>query len=126
MAHKLAHFAIHANDVERAKQFYGKVFDWDFRAYGPADFCQIEARGAGPVPIGAIESRRYNVLDRDVFGFECSISVEDVDAIAKAVEAAGGVILMKKTAIPHVGWIVKFRDTEGNVVCAVHYTSEAR
>jgi len=98
VAHQLAHFAINASDVERAKQFYGKVFDWDFRAYGPADFCQIEARGAGVVPIGAIQSRKHNLLDHDVFGFECSISVENVDAIAEAVEAADGVILMRMTS----------------------------
>jgi len=123
---KLSHFAIHANDFARAKEFYGAVFDWEFRDYGADEFCQIVPRDGGPAPIGAIESRRYNSLDRDMYGFECSFSVEDVDATARAVEAAGGTIVMRKTAIPNVGWIIKFRDTEGNLACAVRYDSTAK
>ena len=30
-------------------------------------------------------------------------------------------IVMPKTEIPHVGWLVKFLDTEGNLVCAMEY-----
>jgi len=52
--------------------------------------------------------------------------VEDVDAVARAVEANGGKIAMPKTAIPSVGWVVKFLDTEGNLACAVQYDPSAR
>lgn len=120
MTDKLSHFAIHAEDVGRAKKFYGAVFDWDFRSYpGADDFCQIVGRDGNPQPMGAIQSRKYNALEKDLYGFECTIVVADVDATARAVEAAGGTILMKKTAIPRVGWIIKFRDPEGNLACAM-------
>jgi predicted enzyme related to lactoylglutathione lyase len=126
MVNKLSHFAIHATDVERAKEFYGKIFDWDFQAYGPPDFVQIKPRGGSSAPMGAIQSRKYNVIGQDLLGFECTISVDDVEATARAVDAAGGVILMPKTVIPSVCWIIKFRDTEGNVVCAAQYDPTAR
>jgi len=58
-------------------------------------------------------------------GFECTISVEDVDAIAKRVEANGGKVIMPKVTIPGVGRVIFFQDTEGNVAGAMHYDSKA-
>jgi uncharacterized protein len=43
MKNKLTHFAIHIDDVDRAKDFYGGVFEWGFSSYGPTDFLQIKA-----------------------------------------------------------------------------------
>jgi uncharacterized protein len=33
---------------------------------------------------------------------------------------------MQKAPIPGVGWIVKFLDTEGNLVCAAQYDPAAK
>src|SRR5271154_4240373 len=129
MVNQLAHFAIHADDVERARKFYGSVFGWTFQDIGApmADFCQIrDGAGNGLAPLGAIQSRKFNSAPQPVIGFECSIAVDDVDAVARAVEANGGKIVMPKTAIPSVGWVIKFLDTEGNLACAVHYDPAAR
>jgi predicted enzyme related to lactoylglutathione lyase len=129
MANQLAHFAIHADDLERARKFYGGVFGWTFQGIGApmADFCQIrDGAGQALAPLGAIQSRKFNSAPQPVIGFECSIAVNDVDAVARAVEAKGGKIVMPKTAIPGVGWVVKFLDTEGNLVCAVHFDPAAK
>jgi uncharacterized protein len=129
MPNQLAHFAIHADDLERARKFYGGVFGWTFQGYGGpmTDFCQIQdAAGKALAPLGAIQSRKFNSAPQPVYGFECSIVVDDVDAAARAVVANGGKIVMPKAAIPGVAWIVKFLDTEGNLVCAVHYDQAAR
>jgi len=32
---------------------------------------------------------------------------------------------MPKTAIPYVGYIAKFLDTEGNLICAMQYDNSA-
>jgi uncharacterized protein len=122
MPNQLTHFAIHAEDLDRARKFYGSVFGWTFQGYGGpmTDFCQIkDASGNMLVPLGAIQSRKFNSAPQPVIGFECSITVDDVDAAAGAIEASGGKIVMRKTAIPGVCWIVKFLDTEGNLACAV-------
>jgi predicted enzyme related to lactoylglutathione lyase len=52
--------------------------------------------------------------------------VNDVDITAQKVEAAGGKILMPKTAIPGVGWLIKFQDTEGNLACAINFDASAK
>jgi len=126
----VAHFAIHADDLERAQNFYGKVFGWQYEGFGGGpmtDFCKITTMdGNDMAPIGAMQSRKYNVAPEQVIGYECSVAVNDVDITALKVEAAGGKILMPKTAIPGVGWLIKFLDTEGNLACAVKFDTSAK
>jgi len=119
MRNKLTHFAIHIDDIKKARKFYENVFDWGFASHGPSDFLQIRADNTedGEL-IGALQSRKYSPLDKKIIGLECTISVEDIDDIIQKVEKNGGEILMPKTAIPSVGWITKFLDTEGNLICA--------
>lgn len=120
MKNKLTHFAIHTDDIERARNFYEDVFDWGFASYGPSEFLQIRAdKTEDGELIGALQSRKYSPLDEKIIGLECTISVEDIDDIIQKVKNNGGEILIPKTAIPTVGWIVKFLDTEGNLICAL-------
>ena len=44
-----------------------------------------------------------------------TIGVESVDASVKAVQDAGGKLIMEKTPIPTVGYFAYLQDTEGNV-----------
>ena len=127
MKNNLMHFAIHTDKIERAKSFYEEVFEWGFNSYGPSDFLQIKSNNSDEAElIGALQSRKYSQLKENIIGFECTISVENVDEIQKKIETHGGKIVMPKTAIPHVGWVLKFLDTEGNLVCAMETDSEAK
>ena len=130
MINQLAHFAIHADDLARAQKFYGGVFGWTFQGFGGGpitDFCRVtDAQGKDLAPFGAMQSRKFNSAPQPVYGFECSIAVADVDAVAQAILKNGGTVVMPKAAIPGVGWVVKFLDTEGNLACAVQYDSTAK
>ncbi|HRC33024.1 MAG TPA: VOC family protein [Bacteroidia bacterium] len=127
MKNKLTHFAIHIDDIERAKNFYDKVFDWGFNSYGQDDFIQIKAdKSENGELIGALQSRKYSPVADKIIGLECTIGVESIDAIIEKVKINGGQILMPKTAIPYVGWIAKFLDTEGNLICGMQYNNTAR
>lgn len=129
MTSQLAHFAIHSDDLERARRFYGAIFGWKFQGYAGdmTDFCRIlNDAGNMLAPLGAIQSRKFNSAPQPMIGFECSITVDDIDKAAGAIEANGGKIVMKKAAIPGVCWIVKFLDTEGNLACAVKYDAAAK
>ncbi len=127
MKNKMTHFAIHIDDIDRAKNFYEEVFDWGFASYGPPDFLQIKAdKTENGELIGALQSRKYSPVTEKIIGLECTISVESVDEIMQRVENNGGQILMPKTAIPYVGWITKFLDTEGNLVCAMQSDNSTR
>jgi uncharacterized protein len=127
MTNKMTHFAIHTDNLERAKNFYEQVFDWGFASYGPTDFLQIKTdKTENGELIGALQSRRYSPVKENIIGLECTIAVGNVDEIIKRVQTNNGRVLMPKTAIPYVGWITKFLDTEGNLVCAMHSDNTAR
>ncbi|MBL7932840.1 MAG: VOC family protein [Bacteroidia bacterium] len=127
MSNKLTHFAIHTDDMERAKKFYNQVFEWGFNGYGQEDFLQIKADNTenGEL-IGALQSRKYSPVPEKIIGLECTIAVENIDDITERVKNNGGKVLMEKTAIPYVGWIAKFLDTEGNLICAMQYNPAAK
>jgi predicted enzyme related to lactoylglutathione lyase len=117
----LAHFAINADDVERARKFYEKVFGWTTRAWGPPGFYQLEGAGT----MAALQQRRELVPGQRTVGFECTVSVTSIDATAKAVKAAGGKVLMERSVIVGVGTLMWFQDPEGNAFGAMQYDSAA-
>jgi uncharacterized protein len=130
MTNQLMHFAIHADDVKRARKFYSGVFGWGFEGFGGGsmdDFCMMrDAEGKELAPLGAMQKRKYNVAGKEIYGFECTIQVKDLDATAKAVVAQGGKIVMERCAVPTVGWLIKFLDTECNLVVAMQPDPKAK
>jgi predicted enzyme related to lactoylglutathione lyase len=121
----LAHFAIEADDLARARKFYERVFEWRFEAWGPPDFFMIQTKeGQDPGCFGSLQKRHHPKGDA-LTGFECSIAVTDVDKTARAVTEAGGTITMPRITIGTVGHLIKFKDTEGNIVGAMQYDFDA-
>ena len=127
MSNKLTHFAIHIDDIERAKTFYGGVFDWGFTSYGQEDFLQIKAdKTDNGELIGALQARKYSPVPEKIIGLECTIAVQNIDETIEKVKTNGGQIVLPKTTIPDVGFIAKFLDTEGNLICGMQYDHSAR
>ena len=123
----IAHFAINADDVPRARRFYERVFGWRFEPWGPPGFLQIHTGTASEPGIrGALQGRRELIPGQRTIGYECTVAVADVDAVAAAVVAHGGTILIPRTLIPTVGHLIFFRDPEGNAVGAMQYDADAQ
>lgn len=108
---RVVHFEIQADDPERAVRFYEKVFGWKIKKWeGPVDYWLVTTGEPGQPGIdGAIMRRTnhgttYNTID-----------VPSVDEFTKAIEKAGGKVVMPKTAVPSVGYMAYCADTEGNV-----------
>ena len=122
MTANLAAFAIHADDVERAVRFYEAVFGWRFEPWGPPGFYLIHTGDeASPGITGLMHERRTPRTGTGLNGFEPTFAVDDVDAVAARVAAAGGTLTMPKAVIPTVGALIRFLDTEGNDVGAMAY-----
>ncbi len=125
MPNNLASFAIHADDVQRARRFYEAVFGWAFEPWGPPDFYLIHTGDeASPGVQGLLQQRRSPRGKDGPNCYECTIAVADVDAIARAVVEHGGTITMEKSNIPTVGDLIYFDDPEGNRVGAMKYEHE--
>ncbi|HZT75238.1 MAG TPA: VOC family protein [Vicinamibacterales bacterium] len=120
----LAHFAINADDVERAKTFYERVFGWTFSAWGPPRFYQIET-GPAAQPVRAALQGRRTFEGHAPIGYECTISVPSIDDTAKRVVDAGGAVVLPKSVIVGVGALMFFKDTEGNVFGAIQFDERA-
>jgi predicted enzyme related to lactoylglutathione lyase len=120
-------FAIHCDDVPRARRFYETVFGWRFEAWGPPDFYLIHTGTAEDPGIrGLLQMRHEPLTGTGLRGLECTVDVQDVAAIAALVDQNGGKVTMPKAVIPTVGWIIRFLDTEGNVLCAGQFDSNAK
>ena len=95
------------------------------RGRGPPGFFQIQTgSGAEPGVQGALQQRR-ELVEGARTGVECTFAVEDVDATANAVHAAGGTILMERFTISGVGHLIFFQDPGGNAIGAMQYDSGA-
>ncbi len=83
----LSRFAINADDVSRARDFYQKVFDWKFEPWGPPNFYLIETGDAPPGGSGGLlQERRELVSGGRMIGFECTIVVETEKSLAMALK----------------------------------------
>lgn len=126
MPNNLASFAIHADDVQRCRRFYEAVFGWQFEPWGPPDFYLVHTSDGNGQPSSVQGLLHKRLEPRGAGGpncYECTIAVENLDAVTTAIAREGGRILMDKVPIPTIGVLTKFEDTEGNVVGAMAYES---
>jgi predicted enzyme related to lactoylglutathione lyase len=124
MRNNLAAFSIHVDDVGRARAFYEAVFEWVFEPWGPPGFYLIHTGDhESPGIIGLMHKRLVPRSGTGLNGIEATFSVENVDVIAARVVANGGTVIMPKSAIPTVGELVRFLDTEGNDIGAMRHES---
>ena len=106
-------FEIPADDVERAKTFYGKLFGWKITKFpGPAEkpYWHIDTGGGDDTPDGGMMARQS-----PEHGITNYVNVASVDQAAAKVEKLGGKIVMPKTAVPQMGYFVLCQDTESNM-----------
>eukprot|EP01030_Chromulinospumella_sphaerica_P018488 gene18488-18354_t len=122
MTANLRSFALHVDDVDRARRFYEAVFGWTFEPWGPPGFYLIHTGDeADPGVQGLMHQRHEPRTGTGLNGVEPTFAADDIDAVLAAVEANGGKVTMGKSPIPTVGVLIRFDDTEGNNIGAMAY-----
>lgn len=114
------HFEIQADDLDRARTFYGDVFGWTFEDYGhmvdapywgvvtgPEDEPGING---GLMPRPAPAPRPGQGANAAVL----TIGVDDYDTTHERILAAGGEVAIAKAALVGMAWQGYYRDPEGN------------
>lgn len=116
------HFEIQADNVERAAKFYREVFGWTIEKWpnpGMEYWMVMTAEKDSKEPgiNGGLLQRAGKLSDteRGVNAFVCTVVVDDFDAIAKKILAAGGKNVVPKIALMGMAWQGYFLDTERNV-----------
>jgi uncharacterized protein len=122
MPSNLASYAIHVDDIDRARAFYTAVFGWEFEPWGPPGFYLIHTGDEqSPGIQGLMHKRQIPRTGAGLNGVEPTFAVADVDAVLERVVAHGGTVILQKAVIPTVGALVRFLDTEGNDIGAMAY-----
>ena len=108
---RIVWFEIPADDVERAKSFYGALFDWKIEKFpGPMEYWHIDTGGSDDAPDGGLLKRQQPQQQ----GITNYIGVTSVDESAAKVEKLGGKICLPKTAVPQMGYFAICQDPENN------------
>ena len=107
MGSPLCHFEIMAEDTERARAFYGEVFDWKFDTEAMPGYTLIQQ---SQEPNGALFKKPDHVPGPCLNVY---FQVADIDATIAKVTASGGKVLVPNTEIPGVGWFAMIADPEG-------------
>jgi predicted enzyme related to lactoylglutathione lyase len=125
---RVVHFEIHAEKPERAIHFYQKSFGWEFQKWeGPMDYWLVMTGPKDQPGIdGGLVPRQGKIDGEAVIAYVCTIDVPDIDASVSTVESNGGTIAVPKMAVPTVGWLAYFKDTEGNIFGAMQTDPEAK
>jgi uncharacterized protein len=120
MPGKVVHFEIPADNVERAKSFYQKAFDWQINQYPGMEYhmvgtTPVDQKTQVPTEPGAINggmTKRNSEVKNTVI----TIDVQDIDSSLKSIEKLGGKTVQKKQPVGDMGFTAYFKDTEGNIV----------
>ena len=68
---------------------------------------------------GALTERQGEIDGQAVIAWVGTVDVVDLDETVERVEAAGGEQVVDRMAVPHVGHLAYFKDTEGNIFGAL-------
>ena len=120
---KVVHFEIPADDVERAKSFYGSVFGWELQTmqmeggeYTSVKTTAVDEQTQMPTEPGAINGGLYQRSEQAPSTPVITIDVDAIDTALKQVEDKGGSTVVPRTPIPGMGAFAYFQDPEGNVL----------
>lgn len=121
MENRVVWFDIPANDLQRAKDFYSKVFEVEMidAEIPPNKMAMFPFDGG--IASGAIVQGPESKPSAE--GSTVYLNGgEDLSVPLSRVEEAGGTVLLDKMSIGEYGYIAYFLDTEGNKV-AIHSMS---
>lgn len=107
---KITYLEFTTTDIEKTKKFYGAVFGWNFKDWGP-DY--ISFAGAGVEGGGFCKGEAHDAQAK--YAPLVVLYSADLEATEKAVVAAGGSIVVPTFAFPG-GRRFHFSDGVGNVL----------
>jgi len=109
-ASSIVWFEIPADNVERARTFYGALFGWKIEKFpGMTDYWHIDTGGGDDTPDGGLMARKHP--QQPITSY---VNVESVTQFAAKVEKLGGKVCVPKTAVPQMGYFAVCQDTENN------------
>jgi uncharacterized protein len=120
---RISYLDFSADNPERAANFYSKIFDWQINKWnGPMEYWEIKTGESNEHGIDGGLSKR----DRIGQWTTPFINVSSVDQFTGKIESGGGKIIQPKTAIPGMGYMSLFKDTESNTIGLFEENKDAK
>jgi uncharacterized protein len=111
------YFQIPADNINRAREFYKKVFGWEMQKWSNSENSEQEywmfqtKDDEGNPGLGGGLMKRQSP-QHTVTNF---ITVSSIEEYSSKIEQSGGKIVMPKTEIPNMGFFSVFLDSENNM-----------
>jgi predicted enzyme related to lactoylglutathione lyase len=119
MSARVVHFEIPFDDADRARSFYGDVFDWQIQSVPELQYNMVttgptsdQGMPTEPGYIGGGMMQRQGPVTNPVI----TLAVDDIDATLIAVEKHGGQAVGEKMTVGDMGFAAYFNDSEGNLM----------
>lgn len=111
------YFEIHADDCQRAQNFYGGLFGWSFMPFEAPDveYYRINTGEPGAMMGGLLKRPGTVQPFQAPNAFVVTLLVPSLDAFKEKALAAGALVAMDKFAIKGLGWTAYLIDTEKNI-----------
>lgn len=107
--HLIAHVEIPSSNPDQTKDFFSKVFGWEFKPFGKGYMLFNDHKGT---MVGIRQVEKVNSGDTTVF----HVNVNNIDETLKAAKSNGGSTFKEKSIIPAMGWYALLKDPQGNIV----------
>ncbi len=119
----IGHVEIPANDIEKVKEFYDNLFDWEFNFNEEMNYMMFSIKSEdGSITSGGGIPKKQNE-NQSITNY---INVEDIETSTNKIVELGGKIVLAKTAVPGMGWFLQFSDPEGNVMAIWQNDKDAK
>ena len=113
MGNAFVHAELNTTDVDKAKGFYGKLFDWKLE-----DIPMEE--GMIYTMIGVGEGTGGGMMKQMIPGAPSAwmpyVAVADIQAATKKAKSLGATILKDVTEVKDMGWLSIFTDPTGAMI----------
>ena len=116
----IAYFEIPADDMERAKKFYSKVFGWDITKNPMPKLPEYSSittgkafsdKGISNLNMGGMLKRMYP--DQPITNY---VQVDNIEKSIELVKKNGGKEMGERSTIPKIGILAFISDSEGNAL----------
>lgn len=114
-ANKIGWFEIFVNDFDKAKDFYSKLFSWEFKlSQATSSLYWNIYTGEGSIGGGLMKKTKPEHTGQSVVLY---VEVDDIDGVLKKVVEFGGQVIQEKTLISNsAGYYALFYDPDNNLM----------
>ena len=105
----ISHVEIPVTNLERSKNFFDTIFNWNFKPFGNGYLIFNTHKG---IMVGLRKVDKVLSGDTTVF----HVNVSNIDEMLITAEKNGGSIKRGKTVIPAMGWYALLTDPDGNTI----------